>query len=178
VASVHTYIGETGDNARKVWLEQKLPAFRASCKRTGKKLIIGETGLLYNGGTYDAEMDKALGDTPHIWMVRWWDPTQFIVPEIPDRPLHDAPATGDNNDLPPPTEPEPPAQETTPETPEEPTEPTIPEPEPEGPIEEPPPVVEPPIVEPVEPSGPTPGTGKNILVELVRWLMSLFSKKK
>jgi hypothetical protein len=157
VASVHTYIGDRGDYPRKVWMEQKVPAFVAAAKRTGKKLIVGETGLLYNGGTYDAGMEVALKDTPHCWMVRWWKPTEYaVLTSIPTRPSHDAPAPGPVEE---PTTPEiePPAQETPTEL-----EPDIPE----SPLQ--PPTVD----DDEEPTGPQ--GGKIILIEFVKWLKNWF----
>ena len=137
VASVHTYIGEPSSYARKVWTEQKVPAFKAAAKRLGKKLIIGETGLLYAGGTYDAGMASALKDVPHCWMVRKHDPKVYTVPTIPNRPSStpapETPAGPTSEDLN-----EPPAQGT-----------------PEAPMVELPVIEEPPVVEPTPEPPPT-----------------------
>lgn len=230
-ASVHTYIGDRGSEARKVWLEQKLPAFVAACKRLSRELIIGETGLLYSGGVYDAGMDAALqkSGAVYLWMVRRHDPKAYTIPAIPERPAHivDTPAPDESSE---PTSSDvieqPPAQETPPETPEEGAETTVPETEGAGPAAEPPGVEEepigvpdepaapepevsepavtepaadvpddPPVTEPVTegpevpavetpttPSSPTPGTGRNVLVELAKRIAEilgrLFGKKK
>ena len=161
VASIHTYIGDRGDYPRDVWLNQKVPAFKAAAKRTGKKLIVGETGLLYNGGTYDAGMEVALKDTPHCWMVRWWKPTEYkLLTSIPARPSHDAPAPGPVEE---PTLPEiePPAQE----TPEEPEEPDIPE----SPLE-------PPTVEPDPEPPPTAPVVRKLICIVLKWVKSWFKR--
>jgi hypothetical protein len=163
VASVHTYIGDRGDYPRDVWMNQKVPAFKAAAKRVGRKFIVGETGLLYNGGTYDAGMDVALKDVPHCWMVRWWDPTKYTkLTTIPERPGQEAPT--------PPT-----SEEPTPDPPvvEEPEPPVVVEPEPDIP-ESP---LEPPTVEPDPEPPPTgPQVRKLICMEFFKWLKGWFKR--
>lgn len=218
VISVHSYIGEKGSTPFNVWKDQKVPAFVAAAKRCGKELVFGETGCLYEGGTYDADMDKVLkaSGSTYLWMVRRHDPKVYTIPTVPERPTSSthtpAPETPPVVDEP--TTPvviEPPAQET-PETPAEaggnesgteepapnegpavPSEGTGQEPSPGEEVEGPPMVVEePPSVEPVKPTpggpavetptdstsspGPTPGTGRNVLLELVKWLLRLFKR--
>jgi hypothetical protein len=172
VASVHTYIGDDNATSRQVWVEQKLPAFIESAKRMGKKLIIGETGLLSKGGIWDSQMAKALqaSGLPYCWMVRWWPPTEYAVLDtIPPQPSHDssAPETPTIPDSSTDTTTPDPAQDTTeePTPPEEPVEPPAVEPEPEEPTVEPTPE-------------PEPATARRTWLQaLIELMLKLFKKR-
>lgn len=119
-------------------------------------------------------------------------------PETPETPIDDTPAPDEPTD--PSSDTEQPVQETPEEDTEEPAMPlepgedgpeeggegeTSPEPEeppvdvPDEPATEPETPVEPgpEPEEPTEPSSPTPGTGRNVLIELLRWFFGLFRRK-
>jgi hypothetical protein len=204
----HVYLGQNDQVHRDVLLRQKFPSFVRAAQMAGKPLVLGETGALYQGGTYEAQMASALDSLgiDRCWMIRWWTPTQYTVPSIPARvPYSPAPAPTETPTNPPveSNDPSDPAQEP-PDEPEEPQEPAVIE----EPVEDPPAVVEPPIeppsppaandpeggadegetsspgeAVPQDPSEPTPETGRGlVLVQVVRWafeiMIRMFKRKR
>lgn len=194
----HVYLGENDQTHRDVLFGQKFPSFAQAASRAGKRLVLGETGALYYGGTYDATMAQALDalGLDRCWMVRWWDPTQYAVPSIPPRvPASSeipSPAPVETPDTPAPGAdpvPEPSDDTSSPaqEPPDEPEDPIVielpPSYEPE-PMEDPPESEKPPIEPPSPPeaveedntsisdkSTSTPETGRGLI--LVRILVEL-----
>jgi hypothetical protein len=183
----HVYLGQNDQVHRDVLFGQKFPSFAQAAKKAGKRLVLGETGALYYGGIYDAQMSQVLDDlgVDRCWMIRWWDPTKYTVPSIPTRiPYSPAPVETPTET---PVEPSPdsssPAQEPPdePGEPAEPQEPAVEEPSGEKPSEETPEGGEPANEAPSDPpeadetpSEPSPETGRGlVLVQVVRRIIEL-----
>jgi len=112
--SIHSYIGENTSVHEQVWRTQKLPAFVAAANALGKTLIVGETGSLWVGGTYNSGMDavyQTYGNVEKYWMIRSWDPKIYKIPTTyppetvietpePDTPATDPPASEDTEQEP------------------------------------------------------------------------------
>jgi|GEM_PF-5006587 len=198
----HVYLGQNDQVHRDVLFSQKFPSFAQAAKKAGKRLVLGETGALYYGGIYEAQMAQVLDalGIDRCWMIRWWTPTQYTVPSIPARvPYSPAPAPTETPTNPPvesndPSDPaqEPPDEpEVPPEEPEEPQEPAEEGPDDEEPSEDPPEADDPEggadegetsspgEAVPQDPSEPTPETGRGlVLVQLVRWVLKLIGRFK
>jgi len=162
--------------------------------------VFGETGALYYGGIYDAQMSQVLDDlgVDRCWMIRWWDPTKYTVPSIPTRiPYSPAPVETPTET---PVEPSPDSSSPAQEPPEEPSgeQPSEETPEDEGPADEAP-DEDPPEADGPEgaddgetsdpgeavplPTEPSPETGPRVgpgfvLWRIVEWIIGLFNKVK
>ena len=194
----HVYLGENSQLHRDVLFRQKFPSFAQAARKAGKPLVFGETGALYQGGTYDPMMASTLDQlgADRCWMIRSWDPKVWSRPVIPQRvPYSPAPTETPTN---PPVEsndPSDPAQEppdepeVPPEEPEEPQEPAEEGPDDEEPSEDPPEADDaeggadegetsnPGEAVPQDPLEPSPEAGRGlVLVQVVRWAFEIIGR--
>lgn len=103
----HVYLGENSQLHRDVLFRQKFPSFAQAARKAGKPLVFGETGALYQGGTYDPMMASTLDQlgADRCWMIRWWNPTEYRRPPIPTRIPYHAHAPDVSSEQKPPVEP-------------------------------------------------------------------------